>query len=168
MKTFLFSLLLCLGLSASLQAQTSKQLPAALVQFFLGNWTGEGAFANGNKIAADLSFRLSLDSAWIMYEHTDRPPHNYKALSMWGVDVQTGELVDYVFDNFHGHRKFSSEGWKDGKLMLTRQVSQLTNNIVYERFVYEQLSPQSFKMTYERSLDGNTWKLGDYLTFTRK
>lgn len=138
-----------------------------MVQFFLGSWTGNGAFANGNKIAADLSFRLSLDSAWIMYEHTDKAPNRYKALSMWGVDRQTGEFVDYVFDNFRGHRKFSSDGWQDGKLILTRQVPQPTNSVLYERFTYEKLSPQSFKMTYEKSQDGSTWKLGDYLTFTK-
>lgn len=168
MKTQFIILLLSLGLSTSLKAQTSQQLPADMVQFFLGNWTGDGAFASGKKIAADLSFKLSLDSAWIMYEHTDQAPNRYKALSMWGVDKQTGELVDYVFDNFRGHRKFSSNGWQDGKLTLTRQIPQPTNKVLYERFLYEKLSPQSFKMTYETSQDNNTWKMVDYLTFTKK
>ncbi|MBC9909591.1 hypothetical protein [Chitinophaga varians] len=168
MKTHTITLLLCLGLSSSMKAQTGKQLPADMIQFFLGDWTGDGAFASGKKIAADLRFKLSLDSAWVMYEHTDKAPNRYKALSMWGVDKQSGELVDYVFDNFRGHRKFSSQGWQDGKLVLTRQLPQPANNVLYERFLYEKLSSQSFKMTYETSQDGNTWKLVDYLTFTKK
>ncbi|NLR67794.1 hypothetical protein HGH92_26045 [Chitinophaga varians] len=168
MKTLLTTLLLCFGLSATMKAQTGKQLPTEMVQFFLGNWTGEGAFASGKKIAADLSFKLSLDSAWIMYEHTDKAPNRYKALSMWGVDKQTGQLTDYIFDNFQGHRQFFADGWQEGKLTLTRQIPRPTNNVLYERFRYEKLSSQSFKMSYETSTDADTWKLVDYLTFTRK
>jgi hypothetical protein len=38
---------------------------------------------------------------------------------MWGIDFQTGQFVAYLFDSFGGHRKFVSEGWKDGKIVLT-------------------------------------------------
>ena len=73
----------------------------------------------GARIAADLTFTLSLDSCWLVYEHRDGLPNRYKATSMWGMDAQTGELVAYCFDNFQGHRKFENNRAKrssDGRM----------------------------------------------------
>ena len=64
-------LTLALFLSARVAAQTpTPHLDPALVSYFSGEWTGEGAFAGGKPISADLSFHLSLDSAWLVYEHS--------------------------------------------------------------------------------------------------
>ncbi|RBL92868.1 hypothetical protein [Chitinophaga flava] len=169
MKYLVATAMLCLGLSSYLQAQTNtNKLPEDLMHFFTGNWSGEGEFSNGRKIAADLSFQLSLDSSWIMYEHTDKAPNHYKAHSMWGIDAQTGQFAAYAFDNFQGHRKFDSNGWKNGKLILTCNTFYPKTGVQYQHFIYEKLSDQSFKMTYETSNDGITWRMIDYLTFTRK
>src|ERR1700743_915087 len=54
------------------------RLDTSLLSLVGGRWSGEGAFANGRKIAADVTFRLSLDSCWLVYEHVDRPPNGYK------------------------------------------------------------------------------------------
>jgi hypothetical protein len=124
-----------------------------------------------------VSFAPSLDSAWLVYEHRDVPPGDYKATSMWGVDGGTGQFVAFTFDNFHGHRQWSSSGWSGGKLVLST---------VFEHFIYERLSATQFKMTYEVSRDDNRakrrlrtrrtkgrgsdevpWRLGDWLVFTR-
>ena len=144
------------------------RLDTSLVAFMGGRWSGEGSFAGGRKIAADVSFRLSLDSCWLVYEHADRPPNGYKATSMWGVDGGTGEFVAYVFDNFHGHRQFVSNGWKEGKLLLSHQAITPQGVVYFEHFIYERLSGTQFKMTYETSLDGMSWQMGDWLVFTRK
>ncbi len=96
---------------------------------------------------------------------------------MWGVDGGTGQFVAFTFDNFHGHRQWSSSGWSGGKLVLST---------VFEHFIYERLSATQFKMTYEVSRDDNRakrrlrtrrtkgrgsdevpWRLGDWLVFTR-
>jgi len=164
-------------------AAAGHRLNAGLTSFFVGHWTGEGAFANGRTIAADLSFALSLDSCWLVYEHRDRAPNRYKATSMWSVDRVTGEFVAYCFDNFQGHRLFSGNGaggaggadgadaagngWKEGKLVLSRQASAPQVGIYFERFVYERLSETQFKMTYETSRDSTAWQVGDWLVFTR-
>lgn len=68
----LIVLTLVLGLfSSRVAAQTpTPHLDPALVSYFSGEWTGEGAFAGGKPISADLSFHLSLDSAWLIYEHS--------------------------------------------------------------------------------------------------
>jgi hypothetical protein len=85
----------------------------------------------------------------------------------WGVDRGTGKFVAYGFDNFGGHREFASPGWVDGKLELRRQAEAPGAGKYYERFLYERLSADSFRMTYEVSRDGEKWQLGDSLVFTR-
>lgn len=145
---------------------SSPRLDPALVTYFSGEWTGEGAFAAGRPIAADLSFHLSLDSAWLVYEHRDRSPNQYKATSYWGVDGQSGLFVAYAFDNFHGHRQFASNGWADGKLILSARGAGRAG-VVFEHFIFEARSDTQFKMTYETSPDGISWRLGDWLVFHR-
>jgi len=121
----------------------------------------------GARIAADLTFTLSLDSCWLVYEHRDRLPNRYKATSMWGMDAQTGELVAYCFDNFQGHRKFESNGWRNGKLILSHHDVLPKVGLYFEHFIYERTGEHSFKMTYETSRDGISWQMGDWLMFHR-
>jgi hypothetical protein len=167
------------------QALPPARLDPVLVTYFAGDWSGEGAFARGRRIAAELSFQPSLDSAWLVYEHRDLMPGKYKATSMWGVDARTGQFVAYTFDNFQGHRHWLSNGWADGRLILsTRSYRSVghsnrcgngdtdprtrSGELLFERFIYERLSDNQFKMTHETSLDGINWQLGDWLVFSRK
>jgi hypothetical protein len=148
-KTFL-STLTFLILTFCCTAQSRKiesKLTDEFLNFFIGNWSGDGEFANGKKISADLSFKITLDSSWLTYEHIDRLPNNYKAFSMWGIDSSTGQFVAYAFDNFHGHRKFASDGWRQGKLMLTTNEYYQQYGLVFQHFIYERLTDKSFKMT---------------------
>ena len=168
MRRIVFFLLLCVAFCSFGQSGTqSKKLDREFLNFFLGDWSGDGEFANGKKISADAVFKLTLDSSWLSYEHTDKQPNRYKALSMWGVDGN-GQFVAYAFDNFKGHREFVTNGWKDGKLILSTNEFYPMRGIFFQRFIYEKISNQSFKMTYETSSDGIRWNLGDYLTFTKK
>ena len=170
MKKLYITSLVLLGLTTWCIAQPKKpeKLSSEFLSFFIGDWTGDGEFANGKKISADLSFKISLDSSWVTYEHVDRLPGRYKATSMWGVDAFSGQFVAYLFDNSHGHRKFASDGWRDGKLILTTNEYYPQRGLLFQHFIYERLSDKSFKMTYEMSKDGISWKLADYLTFTKR
>jgi hypothetical protein len=156
------------GTAGYSQAPAPARLDPDLVAFFTGHWKGEGAFAQGQKIAAEVSFAPSLDSAWLVYEHRDVPPGAYKATSMWGVDERTGQFVAVTFDNFHGHRQWLSSGWSGGKLVLSTGNYSSPGGMMFEHFIYERLSATQFKMTYEASRDGITWRLGDWLVFTRE
>jgi hypothetical protein len=165
----LFAIFLSVSFGAMAQSNNpSNKLSDDFVNFFVGNWTGEGEFANGKKISADLTFKMSLDNAWLIYEHTDKLPNKYKALSMWGVDAVSGQFAAYTFDNFQGHRKFASDGWKDGKLVLTVNEFVPQRGQIFQHFIYEKLSDKSFKMTFETSGDSIKWKMVDYLVFTKK
>ena len=148
--------------------QKPAKLDSGMVRFFAGEWKGEGAFANGKAISATLSFRLSLDSAWLVSDHADVPPGSYKATGYWGVDGTSGQFVAIVFDNYHGHRSFASSGWAGGRIVLTTQSFALGAGTYFEHFIYERLSDTSFRMSYETSHDGITWRLGDSLVFSKR
>ncbi|MEO6406869.1 MAG: hypothetical protein ABIO32_15355 [Ferruginibacter sp.] len=147
---------------------STYKLPKELVNFFEGRWLGEGEFWNGKKIYADITFSITLDSSWLLYEHKDKAPNKYKSMSMWGVDVVSGVFVAYNFDNFQGHRKFLSDGWKENKLILISSELCLQRRTVFEHFIYEKLTEKKFRMTYETSPDRKHWKLGDYLVFNKQ
>jgi hypothetical protein len=138
----------------------------AMVKFFSGNWSCAGAFASGKKIEADLSFTPELEGKWLLYRHSDRPPGIFKAVVLWGVDQPSGKLVSMAADNFANARLFTSDGWKDGTVIFTG-AAILDQKTSQERFRYERQSDNSFKMTYERSVDGQ-WKMGDFIVCTRK
>ena len=161
---------LCLSLLATVggfgQAPAAR-LDTGLVRFFCGRWKGEGKFANGRPIAAGVSFRLELDSAWLVCEHRDEKPNVYGATLYWGLDRGTGEFVAEAFDNFGGHRVFGSSGWSGGRLELKRQAEAPGVGKYYERFVYERVGADSFRMRYETSRDGSAWMMGDELVFVR-
>ena len=168
-KLFLSLFLVCATTYVTAQTTNSNfKLTDEFVNFFVGSWTGDGEFSSGKKISADLTFKITLDSSWISYEHTDKLPNRYKALSMWGIDMLSGQFVAYSFDNFRGHRKFASDGWKDNKLILTTNEYHPQRGLLFQHFIYEKLSDKSFKMTYETSKDGITWKLVDYLVFNKR
>jgi hypothetical protein len=138
----------------------------AMSRFFGGNWSCAGEFASGKKIEADVSFAPELDGKWLLYRHTDRPPGPFKAMALWGVDQPSGNLISVMEDNFGNARLFTSDGWTDGSVTFTR-AAILDQKISQERFRYERQSADSFKMTYERSVD-NHWKMADSIVCMRK
>jgi len=163
----LLSILLISSVSSNGQSNIKYLLSHELVSFFTGSWSGEGKFSNGEEIKADLKFEVTLDSAWMSQKHTTRPPYQYKATSMWGFDQVSGEFVVYSFDNMKGCRKFSSNGWKDGKLVLASSEHYEGLGLYFERFVFEKISKDRFKFTYEKSQNTLDWVMGDFLVFNR-
>lgn len=151
-----------------------RRLPDELTAFFVGSWSGAGGFANGKKIEADVSFTPDLDNQWLAYHHTDRAPSTYKSSGLWGFEYSSKRFVMILADNFGGARLFSSDGWTGSKIVFLKsgaiipEASDLKQPVRQERFTFEKQNNDEFKMTYEFSQDGNIWKLGDYLVFTKK
>ena len=158
---------------ATAKHQTSSagpvRLPDDVVAFFSGDWIGQGEFASGKKIEADVSFGADLDRQWLMYRHTDRPPNQYKAVGMWGFENKSGRFLMTVNDNFGGARRFASDGWVNGKVVFEKIVDDVAPAAnIRERFTFERQDADTFRMTYETSQDSKNWRLGDYLVFKRK
>lgn len=138
-----------------------------MVSFFTGQWHGDGAFANGKKISANVSYKLNLDSSWLIEKHKDVLPNKYKSISMWGTDASNGGFIAIVIDNSGGHRNFVSDGWQSGKLVLSTKEYLKGQGNVFEQFIYQKKSADSFKMAFEISKDGTNWKLVDSLLFRK-
>lgn len=181
MKKIVYILILLAGFSLIISAQEKTQtksvlpakfktpnaVPVEMAEFFVGEWDGQGEFASGKKIEADVSFTMELDNQRLLYRHVDRLPNRYKALGTWGYDHKTNKFVMIIQDNFGGSRIFESDGLKNGKIVFLKDVPA-TATAYSERFTFETKLPNFFKMTYEASRDGKTWKLGDYINFKRK
>jgi hypothetical protein len=148
------------------QPQPRPQIDPAVIQYFAGKWGCSGEFSNGKKIEADLVFTPDLDNHWLQYRHTDRPPGAFKSLGMWGVDRITGKFISVMQDSSGSVRLFTSDGWVNNAIAF--QSAQLLSPISrQERFTYTAQPAGKFKMTYEVSPDGNTWKLGDYIVCSK-
>ena len=145
-----------------------KRTPPDFIEFFAGEWSGAGEFANGKKIEADVTFTPDLDQQWLVYRHTDRAPGIYKALGTMGIDRPSGQFVMLLNDSGGGVRLFASEGWANGKIVFEKTAMLNKPITSQERFTFERQADNSFKMTYETNRDGQTWKLGDYLVFKKK
>lgn len=166
MRSKLIALMFCLAGTAH-AADTPATLDEDMAAYFAGHWSGAGAFGNGKKIEADADFQRELDGRWLLYRHTDKAPNRYKSLGMWGIDQASGKLVMTVSDNFGGARRFESGGWHGGKVEFVKVGVPVDPKARQERFIFERQSPTRFRMTYEWSADGSTWKLGDYIDFDR-
>ena len=106
MKNVIILLVGCLvGMGARGQgAAPAARLDTGLVGFFAGHWAGKGQFSNGKPIEADVVFRVDLDSCWIVYEHRDRAPNDYRATSSGVIErsegYERGEKRDEVSTKF--------------------------------------------------------------------
>ncbi|MBS0199156.1 MAG: hypothetical protein JSR70_01780 [Proteobacteria bacterium] len=167
---------MAISVSPTRAADQPVRVPSEVAQFFTGNWQGQGAFASGKKIEADVGFDVSMDGQWLVYRHADRPPNGYKAQGFWGYERSSGTFIMMLADNFGGARLFSSTGWKDGTLVFegrgaispTPSAQPSPGSGSRERFTFARQSANQFRMSYEVSKDGTTWRLVDALTFKRK
>lgn len=143
-------------------------LQSEIVDFFSGEWSGAGAFAfaSGKAIEADVSFDLDLDGRWLRYRHADRLPNRYKALGMWGIDRTRNTLVMTVNDSFGGARTFTSSGWNEGTLMFDRDANTAPLN--EERFIFQRIDNDRFRMSYEVRQGVSPWRMVDALEFSRR
>ena len=148
----------------------SAGIPAEIANYFSGTWSGKGEFASGKKIEAEVSFTPDLNNQWLLYRHTDKLPNQYKSLGMWGVERNSKKLVMVVSDSFNSARLFVSEGWQQDKLEFNNSMPitpMAISNARKERFIFEKISLDSFKMTYESNTNDSGWKLGDFLIFNK-
>jgi hypothetical protein len=89
-----------------------------------------------------------------------------------GIRIWAKTFIMILNYNFGGLRLFTSGGWVDGKLTFEKSDSlKLGLNVAVplkqERFIFERQDDRSFKMTYQISIDGTDWRMGDYLIFKK-
>lgn len=134
-------------------AQEKSPAPVTDLNFFAGKWSCNGKFVkSGKEISADVSFEPVLDGKWIMFRHDDRPPFSYHAIAEWGWDAKKNAFVSTVQDSAGGLRLFHSSGWSGQK--LTWDGGDLTDSQPNQRFEFDRLGTDQFKVTYSVQKDG--------------
>ena len=143
-------------LSTGAFSQVKSTANVSDLNFFLGKWSCDGKFVkSGKNISADVSFEAVLDGKWILFRHDDRPPFSYHALSEWGSDPKKNALVSTIQDSAGGLRLFRSDGWSGQK--LTWDGGDLSDGQANQRFEYERLGADQFKVTYSVQM-GAQWR----------
>lgn len=152
------------GLQTSAQELSFKSELA----YFAGEWIGDGKFANGKPIKAELQFTFEMDSLYLVGKHRDSPPNAFSADTYWRVDSKTKSVKAVMLDNTGSERIFKSEGSMSDSLVLQRSFEVLARGTVTERFIYKILNGDRFKMEYQVKMSDKPWRMVDYLIFERR
>lgn len=150
-------------------SKLETSLPADILNYFSGNWSGKGKFTSGKEIESDFSFIPDLENQCILVRHKERAPNTFQFIALWSVDSNSGELVMLLASNHAaGARVFRSNGWNGAKIVF-QSAPELRASFALERFTFERESATSFRTTYEMSRDnGQTWRVGDKQVFVKK
>jgi hypothetical protein len=129
----------------------------------VGVWSCHGVFpATGKTIDSSLRFEFDLGGKALVKHHDDTsPPAMYHALEAWGYDAKNGRYNATIFDNFGGARLFSSEGWKNDRLVWTSAPEVKPA----QRFIYVREAPQGLRIDWEVA-KGDSFVVGDTLHCT--
>lgn len=129
-----------------------------------GEWQCEGAFANGKKLAANVSMKTDYDGRILQYRHEDLPPNTFKARGHWSFTASDNNLVVSLHmagDKGSTIATYIGKSWSDNK--LTFKAKALWEPLWAEnRFTWEVKAPNQLYMLWEREKDGE-WHMGDYL-----
>jgi hypothetical protein len=144
-------------------AAAAAQLFAAL----RGSWSCSGARANGQAVAADLTFTPAMGGRTLHFHHADRPPTTYIQDATWGVDSTTTQIVSLAFAGTRNSRAtvpmlFVATAWTPRSVTLAAQPLT-TPPWAQNRFTYTVDAPDSLRVVWEVER-GGTWKVGDQLT----
>ena len=141
-----------LALAPRIHTQSRPDVPDSLA-FFVGNWHCDGKFmGSGKSISANLKFESILGGQFLLFKHDDEPPFNYHAWSEWGWDAKAGHLVATTQDSTGGIRLFRSPGWIAQSLTWTGGSPP---DSLDQRFVFEHLDDNAFRVSYSYSRDGS-------------
>ncbi len=122
------------------------------LEFFAGQWSCLGKFANGKPIAAKEHFENILNGAFVLFQHDDIPPHQYHALAEWGWDRAANDFIAVFEDSSGGVRVFRSSGWTGSTLQwLGGSLPDASD----QRFELERLNPKQYRVSYSFKRDGN-------------
>ncbi|MGM9484846.1 hypothetical protein ACS5PN_26875 [Roseateles sp. NT4] len=158
------------GLGTAVAAEKAA-LTADQVKFFSGVWDGVGQFASGRRIEATFRAEPGPRPDSLRVTHVDKPPLTFNSTSIWS--NREGELLVAMNDSSGGFRLFTAEESSADRLVLRSQgqldhVLRCRGAQDQERFIFERVTPDEFKMTFEKSTDGQSWRLVDFLNFRRK
>jgi hypothetical protein len=129
------------------------------LSYFVGHWSCDGAFSNGQKIHSTLAFQPELGGAWLALRADDAPPNEFHALELWGHPEDVKDYQNVIFDNFKGMRPFTSSGWTGDQWIWAGPS---------ERFVFARKAARAFDVSWEVARPDAGWAVGDKLRCQRE
>jgi len=134
------------------------------LEYFLGTWTTEGTVAQGpwgmgGKFTSTDTTEW-MDGNYFVMSHSDfkMPPElggDGKETSVMGYDT---EQNTYFYEGFNSQgRHESSKGTVSGDTWTWTSEANYDGQDVKQRSTMKILSPTSFNMKFEVSMDGTTW-----------
>jgi hypothetical protein len=131
---------------------------------FSGSWHCSGQFGNGRAHVSNYAAKSTLDAKWLELTETDvDPATGYDAIYLIGYDPAKGSLVEYDANTFATAVYTSSDGWKDGQLVMTSPL-RTSGKIVQDRFVYQATRAGTFTVDWQTKATADAdWKTSDHL-----
>jgi hypothetical protein len=138
-----------------------------LARFFVGAWRCSGGTPAGRVLDADVDFTTVLGDRFIQSAHRDEPPGRYLSSALWPTDTASRRQATVVYDNFGGHRRFTSGPWSADSIVWVRDTTEEQARM--ETFTYRRAGPDAYWYAWHvRRAAGGPLVLGDSATCRRK
>jgi len=129
-------------------------------------WIGEWDAAWGDDGKGSNIITAALDSCVILENFDGTPSTELRGMSVSTFDARAGKWKQTWVDNQGGYLDFVGE-FKDGKMILQRQAI-IEGKDVQQRMVWHNIAGKEFDWNWERSDDGEAWKVLWQIHYTRK
>jgi hypothetical protein len=156
--------------SLAIAPDTTAASATELFTAVVGNWSCQGAFADGRALAADLSFATEMGGRVVRYHHADRAPTTFLEDATWGHDPKRGEIVSLAFAGSSttpgaAPSYFVSREWTARSIVLVADTLKAPPRVP-NRFTYTLVATDSLRMVWEVQ-SANGWRMGDWLGCAR-
>jgi len=143
-------------------AQPPVPPEAAQFDFWLGEWDASW----GENLHGVNRITRRWDRV-VVEEFDGRPGMPLEGHSVSAYDATAKQWKQTWVDNTGSYLDFAG-GFKDGRMILARAF-QKDGKTIQQRMVYFDITPDSFKWNWERSLDeGKTWQAMWEIVYTRR
>jgi hypothetical protein len=164
LKTIVISALMLFAASAWAQMPSAPGAEVKKLDYFVGAWTVEGTIGQG-PWGAGGKFTSTDTSEWMpgkffVERHSDfkMPPElggEGKAVAYLGYDINEGV---YTFNEFNSEgRRVNSKGSVNGDTWTWTSSQNYGGQEVQEKTTIKVLSPASYGLKFEVSVDGTNW-----------
>ena len=163
-KAIFLAAIVLVSLSAWAQMGEKPGPEVKKLDYFVGNWTTEatispGPWGNGGKFTSTATGEW-MEGNFFVVTHSDfkMPPElggDGKEMSVMGYDTQQNMYLSEGFNSQGNHE--SSKGTVSGDTWTWNSEANYGGQDIKQRMTLKVLSPTSFTMKFEVSMDGTNW-----------
>ncbi|HTK95707.1 MAG TPA: hypothetical protein VL382_08715 [Terriglobales bacterium] len=169
-KLMLSMVVLCALLASGQQPPKPCTAPEARqFDFWVGDWEATWPAGGGAPAGKATNHVVRLMDGCVTQENFDgRSSNGLVGMSVSSYFARGGKWKQTWVDNQGAYMDFVGE-FKDGQMVLAREVTNPKGQKVGQRMVWKNIQPDSFDWSYEQSSDeGKTWNVVWPIHYTRK